>query len=166
MAADLCASSQNKKILIGMKMQGGKILGREKNEGIFLWLLEQDRQKNRILSRRKSGLNQEALQLNVPQTSQVTWQVNFEKEKQPTLNKKNFLEQAMMQKTPLEEESNQVEKEQEKLNLQIITICKELIIKMKKNNSQKQKEINQLKKVISCLQEELDKLTFTDNIEE
>ena len=72
----------------------------------------------------------------------------------------------MMQKTPLEEESNQVEKEQEKLNLQIITICKELIIKMKKNNSQKQKEINQLKKVISCLQEELDKLTFTDNIEE
>ena len=135
---------------------------RDKNEGIYLWLLEQDRQKNRAQALKQTDLNPAVQSQNTSSNSGFNseeFQTQIEK-KPSSYSESTDFEQLIKEKASLEEEYHRLDEEQQKLNLRIKMLCEETIREMKKKNGEKQQIVNQLQARISGLEDKLDKLVM------
>ncbi len=134
----------------------------DKNEGIYLWMLEQDRQKNRV----------HALEQTSNSTSQLTKAAHDlifnnkassenEKEQSPVRNNAD-LEQLLNKIASLEEESRNLDKEQKQVDLRIRILCQNLIEELEKRDSQKQQAIRQLRERIGTMETQFQELVASD----
>ncbi|HEX9261587.1 MAG TPA: hypothetical protein VF893_03580 [Candidatus Bathyarchaeia archaeon] len=139
---------------------GGSSPTRDKNEGIYLWLLEQDRQKNRVQALKQTDLNPAVQSQNIPSNTGFNSEESQAQteEKQLTCGESTNFEQLTREKASLEEEYHRLDEEQKKLSLRIKILCEETIREIKKKNSEKQQAVNQLQARISGLEDKLDKL--------
>ena len=139
--------------------QSGLSLMGNKNESIFLWMLEQERQKNRSQVLEETTCDPVAISPigtnDTPKSEKACKDENDPSSPQETTD----LEQLMKEKTILEAESHQLDEEQEKLNLRIKTLCDKIIQQMKKGNNEKRKSVSQMQATISTLEAQLGALS-------
>lgn len=139
---------------------------RHKNECISLWLLEQERQKNRTrVLREMLRQSSTAQSPSIQQTPFFNNEKNHKNEEiLSTLNVTKELKHLTKEKKSLEEESYRLSKEQKRLNLRI-KIANVLIQDLKKRNSEKHEAVNQLKTTIHKLETQLGELYFSEVLE-
>jgi chromosome segregation ATPase len=118
----------------------------EKNENVFLWLLEQNRQKSRahVLQENKRNLSaQPPIIFHNPLFNGATSQKDDNK--RPAFVTTRDLEQLMKEKTGLENELHSLEEKQRKLDLRARVLCAKVIQETRKRNSEKRQVVNQLR---------------------
>lgn len=123
----------------------------DKNERIFLWLLEEDRRKSRARALKVCERSSQQSQ----GTEQYTWQScdefpgieNGEKTVENT-----ELKQLMKEKVNLETESLRLDEEINKLDSSARILCERVIKQIKKKNTQKQYVTNQLRENIETME--------------
>jgi hypothetical protein len=107
-----------------------------KNESIFLWMLEQERQKNRtqVLEETRRDL---AELPDAPDEPPESEKPHTKEDKPATPEEGTDLERLMKEKESLESESHRLDEEQEKLNLRVRALCEKIAQQTKKKNSEK-----------------------------
>ena len=138
----------------------------DKNEGIFLWLLEHDRQKNRARLLEEVDRDSAEPPLSGPNDSLLGSEIFREGEnRESAFSEFADLEQLLKAKIDLEDESHRLDEIQEKLNLRTKMLCEKIIQETKKRNSEKQQAVKQLQTRISSLETQLGSLSGLDNSE-
>jgi hypothetical protein len=117
----------------------------DKNEPISLWLLEQDRQKNR------ARLLRETERTLVAQSPNTQDRLSFfydgfrqDEEKLPIPIETSEYEQLMKKKAALEEQSRFLDEKQKQLYLHAKMLCRKIIQEIKKRNAEKQQTVTRL----------------------
>jgi thymidylate synthase len=140
---------------------------RHKNESIFLWILEQERQKNRT---RVLKENHSTFAVHSSSIQQASFFNNEKSQKNEetlaTLNGTNELEHLEKEKVRLEEESHRLSEEQRRLNRRIKKLTRMLIQELRKRNDKKHQAINQLKTRIHKLETQFTELQLLETHEE
>jgi len=128
-----------------------------KNESIFLWMLEQERQKNRtqVLEETRRDLAELPAAPDEPPESEKS---HTKEDKPATPKEATDLERLMKEKQSLESESHRLDEEQEKLSLRARALCEKIIQQTKKKNSEKRQATNQLQNRIDNLEAQLNAL--------
>ena len=140
---------------------------RQKNESIFLWILEQERQKNRAHVLKESHSNFGVHSSSIQQASFFNNEKSQKKEETLlTLNGTNELEHLEKEKARLEKESHRLGEEQRRLNLRIKKLTWMLIQELRKRNEKKHQAINQLKARIHKLETQFTELQLFETQEE
>jgi hypothetical protein len=128
----------------------------DKNEPISLWLLEQDRQKNRTRLLRETKRNL------VPQSPNTQDRPCFvcdefrqDEEKLPIPSETAEYEQLMKKKAVLEEQSRFLDEKQKKLDLHAKMLCRKIIQEIKKRNAEKQQTVSRLRERIEKIEAQL-----------
>ena len=128
----------------------------DKNESIFLWLLEEDRKKNR------AGTPKETCEYSALQSQSTAHSSRFnhaenceDKNRQITYTENTDLEQLMKEKTNLEIESHRLDEQQKELDTRARTLCESVIKETKKRNLSKQHAVNQLRERIGSMEARL-----------
>jgi len=139
----------------------------DKNEGIYLWLLEQDRQKNRAYALK---VTDESPTLHF-QSTQDNSRTNTEKSsedlnEQSPLSENIGLDELIEEKADLEEESRRLDEEQRHQSLRIKILCEKLVQEIKKKNSQKRQTIDQMHTRIDKLETRLKEISNFESREE
>lgn len=126
----------------------------DKNESIHLWMLEQERQKSQALTLEQQKARDSAAQLtNVPDyLLRGSQAAGIEEDKPLANNEIESIDQLVREKEALEEESKRLDEEKEQLVFRAKLRLESEIKDMKKKNSEKQQDINQLKKRLSALE--------------
>lgn len=126
-------------VLIGMN---------NNNESIHLWILEQDRQKNRelTLEQHKARHSSSDELPHIPGhllrgSQEMKQKVNNQSSNSEIENLYNLVKE----KEALEEESKRLDKEKEHLINQAKLLLEKVIQDLKKKNSEKQEEVDELK---------------------
>jgi chaperonin cofactor prefoldin len=136
-----------------------------KNESIFLWMLEQERQKSRTHVVEET--NRDLVELPTTADQPPESEKPQTREDKPTAPKENTdLERLMKEKESLESESRRLDEEQEKLNLRVKALCEKIIQQTKKKNSEKKQAANQLQTRIDSLEAQLNALLGSGTQEE
>ena len=133
-----------------------------KNEGVYLWLLEQDRQRNR--SRLLKETNPASA--SVPSSIALNSYFNVEKTPEEGCKPSKSIETTgfghfMQERASLEKESHRLIEERKKLNLRV-KIALALVEEMKRINDEKFKALEQLQTRIDELEAQLVELPFSD----
>lgn len=141
------------------------ILKHDKNEGVFLWLLEQERQKDRAYQL-KERLCDTTIKSSNTLPEELFYNEKIQEEKDVQLESSesdelNNLECLLKEKANLEEESRYLDKQQERLNLQTKMLLEKIVEDKKKKNNENQEAIVQLRARIKVLEDELENL-FAD----
>lgn len=134
----------------------------DKNEGIYLWLLEQDRQRNR--SRLLKETNPASA--SVPSSIALNSYFNVEKTLKEGCKPSKFIETTGIghftrERASLEKESRRLDEERKKLNLRV-KIALALVQEIKRINDEKSKALEQLQIRIDELEAQLGELPFSD----
>ena len=126
----------------------------DKNESIHLWMLEQERQKSQALTLEQQKTRQAAAQSkNIPDyLLRGSQEASDEEEKTPANNEIEDIDQLLREKEALEEESKRLDEEKKQLVFRAKMRLEREVQDMKKMNSEKQQDINQLKKRLSNLE--------------
>ncbi len=134
-----------------------------KHEGIYLWLLEQDRQKNRSRALRE---NERSPAVQSPSYSPDPPFDNGKSHENQALQESSEntidVEQLFDETASLEEESNRLDEEQKKLSLQLKTLSEKTIQEMKKRNRAKQQAVTQLRAKVNKLETLLEELASSE----
>jgi flagellar motility protein MotE (MotC chaperone) len=136
---------------------------RQKNENIFLWILEQERQKNRARELKENHYN-------FPVHSSSFQQADFFNNEEAQENEEIL---SMLNGTPelehlekdtarLEEESQCLSEEQRRLNVRIKKLTRMLIQELRRRNAEKHHRINQLKARIRRLEKQFEELELSN----
>ena len=136
-----------------------------KNESIFLWMLEQERQKNRTHVVEETNRDSVELPTTADQPPESE-KPHKKEDKPPTPKETPDLERLMKEKESLELESRRLDEEQEKLNLRFKALCEKIVQQTKKNNSEKRQAANQLQVRIDSLEAQLKALLGSGTQEE
>ena len=140
---------------------------RHKNESIFVWILEQERQKNRARVLKENHSNFAVHSSRIHQASFFSNEKSREKEETLlSLNGTTELEHLEKEKARLEEESHRLGEEQRRLNLRIKKSTGMLIQELRKRNDEKHQAINQLKAGIHKLEIQFRELQLFETHEE
>jgi hypothetical protein len=124
----------------------------DKNERVFLWLLEQDRQKNRIRILRETERNLVAQEPDAPDRSWFDGnKFDQDEERRPILSENAEYEQLMEKKAVLEEQSRFLDEKQKQLDLHAKMLCGKIIQEIKKRNNERQQKV-------SCLREKIEQM--------
>ncbi len=140
------------------------ILKHDKNEGVFLWLLEQERQKDRThqLNERLCNI---AMQSSNTLPEELFCDEKFQEENdvqlEPEPDELNNLNLLLKEKANLEEESCSLNEQEERLNLQIKMLLEKIVAEKKKKNNEKRETTMQLQARIKALEDQLESL-FVD----
>ena len=137
---------------------------KDKNEGIFLWLLEQDRKRSRALALEQTARDS-AVQL-----SHGPADFFFESE-EPTKDGHKALmpsepadlERLLKEKAYLEEESRCLDEKQKQLNLRAKVLWEKIVQEARRKNRKKQQAVNQLKKRIGELETQLQGISSSNS---
>jgi hypothetical protein len=131
-------------------------LGQGKDDSVFLWLLEQERQNNRERALRETNRNSVVQSPGIPCSPPAIRENDHEDEGvQSPSGEKTDLELLFKEKAGLEEESRLLDEEQKRLNLRVKTLIGKLVQETKKRNSEKQQEIIHLREQIGGLENQL-----------
>ena len=131
-----------------------------KNESIYLWMLQQERQKNRTLMIEQTIPNRAAHSSSIPDNILFESEKSSKDEDKPqTPSETTDLDQLAKEAAALEEESRHLEEQEKQLNLRAKTLCENAIQELKKKKNEKQKEVNQLKERIGNLETQLRNLS-------
>ncbi len=137
-------------------------LAHDKNEGIFLWLLEQERQKARTHQLKEIQCKSTMQPPNaLPEELFYDERGPEEKDAQlelSELDEQNNLEHLLKEKENLEEQSRCLNEQEERLNMQIKMLLEKIVEKKKKNNSEERETITQLHARIKLLEGQLENL--------
>lgn len=115
----------------------------DKNEGIFLWLLEQDRQANRVRSS-KERTSKSMEQLSSATRSLILNSESSQehKDKRPQASETANFEHLIEEKASLEGELHRLYEEQKRVHVRLKTVCA-LVQELKKRNGEEKQEVNQ-----------------------
>ncbi len=140
------------------------ILAHDKNDGVFLWLLEQERQRDRT-HQLKEKLCNITMQSSNTLHEEIFCDEKFQEEKdvqlEPEPDEPNNLDWVLKEKANLEEESCSLDEQKERLNLQIKMLLEKIVEEKKKKNNEKREAIMQLQGRIKVLEDQLENL-FVD----
>ncbi len=140
------------------------ILKHDKNEGVFLWLLEQERQKDRT-HQLKERLCNTTMQSSNTLPEELFCDEKFQEEKDVQLETEsdelNNQDWLLKEKANLEEESCSLDEQKERLNLQIKMLLEKIVAEKKKKNNEKREATMQLQAKIKVLEDQLESL-FVD----
>lgn len=135
------------------------ILRHNRNEGVFLWLLEQERQKDRSYQL-KERLCNATMKTSNALPEELFWDEKLQEEKDVQLeiepHELNNFDLLLKEKANLEEQSCCLDKQQERLNLQIKMLLEKIVEEKKKKNNEKRQEIIQLQTRIKVLEEQFE----------
>lgn len=127
-----------------------------KNEPISLWLLEQDRQKNRARLLRETERNLVAQSPNTQDRLSFFYDgFRQDEEKLPIPIETSEYEQLMKKKAALEEQSRFLDEKQKQLDLHAKMLCRKIIQEIKKRNAEKQQTVSHLKERIEKIEAQL-----------
>jgi len=142
----------------------------DKNERITLWLLAQEREKDR--ARARTRLIEETTHRSKEHSldrssnpSVILMKLHEEEHKQAVPSETTDLERLMNEKADLEEGSRRLDEEQKQLSLRVRILCEKLVQEMKKWNSEKQQAVNQMRAKIGSLEAQLSSLSVPDTPE-
>ncbi len=137
-------------------------LANDKNESIFLWLLEQERQKDRARQLKEIQCD---TTMQPPNTlpEEFFYEEKFQEEKNLSsasseLDEPNDFEHLLKEKAKLEEESHCLDEQQDRLNLQIQMLLEKAVEEKKKKNNEERDRIIQLQARIKALEDQLGSL--------
>ncbi len=124
-----------------------------KNEGVYLWMLDQDRQKNQRYTK-DQGKTREP-QVNLPNIPEYLLQGNREiikvENDLESDNNIDEIDQLLREKEALEEESKRLDEEKNELMLRAKSLLEKEIQDLRNNNSQKQLDLNRIKTKLNNL---------------
>ncbi len=138
----------------------------EKDDGIFLWMLEQDRQRNkdRVLNRE---LVESEEQLSSAARELISSARNSEREiGQSTPHETDDLAQLLSEQADLEEESLKLDGEERELSLRARALSERLLQEISRRNDEKRRQISQLQAKISMMEQTFGGLSISDPIGE
>jgi len=159
---EICSLWEHGLLCIGIQYILGWTM-RDKNEGIYLWLLEKDRQKNRALVYEETVHNSTLQSSGTPQDALFNGEKFKQHEDKPSIQTETAdLEQLLKELACLEEELRQLSDEQKQLSMRVKVMCEKLVQEIKKKDGQKQQEVNQLQKRIGKLETHLGETSHSD----
>ena len=136
----------------------------EKNESIFLWMLEQERQKSRAFAVELAAHDSAAQLPSILDTLLSNGEESSKHEDEsPTVDETTELDQLMKEAKSLEEESHRLTDEEKQFSLRAKMLCERAIQELKKKNGEKQQEVTRLKEEISNLETQLHDLSSSDS---
>ena len=128
----------------------------KKNENINLWLLEEERRKDRERTLTQAGDSAEVQVLSDADEPSRGEENPAEESKLLSLSKEAIgFERLDKEKEALEEESQRLDREIEKLSLKAKALSQKMIQEMERNNKEKRKAVSQLQEEISRLEAQL-----------
>lgn len=131
----------------------------KKNESVFLWMLEQERQKSRAQALEETACDPVIILPTDTKDTPESKKAHKEENKPSEPRETTDLEQLIKEKAILETESHQLDIEQEKLNLRVKTLYDKIIQQMKRRNNEKRQSVDQLQARISNLEAQLGALS-------
>ena len=139
----------------------------DKNEGIFLWILEQDRKQNQARAQAEAVRKSTEPAPNAAiDTLFASQKPNEDENEQPTFSEDSDLEKLLKEKTSLEEESRNLDEIRKKLNQQAKMLSEKLVQEIKRKNGRKKTIVNELQARIGKLEACFQELSPTDELGE
>jgi hypothetical protein len=127
----------------------------DKNESIFLWLLEEDRKKNRTRVLKEAYERSAPRSQNTAPYSSFSYDEKCRNENRQASTGTADLEQLMKEKVELETESTRLDEQEKKLEVRARTLCERVIREIRKSNLEKQRAVNQLRERIERMETRL-----------
>ena len=125
----------------------------DKNESIHLWMIEQERLKSQTLALEQQKARDSAAEVpRIPDHLLRGSKKTSEEEDMPQANDEiEDIDRLIREKEVLEKESRRLDEEKKQLTLRVKQCLERELRDMKKKNSEKQQDINQLKERLSNL---------------
>jgi chromosome segregation ATPase len=131
-------------------------MAHNKNESVFLWMLEQDRQKNRVAKGEELGHNSPVPSLSIPSSSYgIREEIRENKGLQSIVCEKSDLKRLLEEKESLEEEARCLDEDVKRLSLRERTLLEQLVQETRKRNEEKKRAVLQLQEQLGGLEDRL-----------
>ena len=129
----------------------------KKNENINLWLLEEQRRKDRAHALIQASENPEEEIFEIQEEETADQMEAFPQEEIQTATQKieTDFEQLDKEKELAEKESKNLDKQIEGLNQQAKAICEKIVHELEKRNTEKRQAVKQLQERVSNLEAQL-----------
>ncbi len=129
---------------------------RDKNEDIHLWLLEQNRKKDRVRLLEESNQEMPSVPVSILNhpwfNNEEAYKVEVER---PTFSENADLDALLKEKADLEEEMHRTDEEIKELDSRVKALREKIIEETKKRNIEKRLEIERWRKKIEALENQL-----------
>jgi chromosome segregation ATPase len=131
-------------------------MAHNKNESVFLWMLEQDRQKNRVAKGEELGHNSPVPSLSIPSSSYgIREEIRENQGLQSIVCETSDLERLLREKESLEEEARCLDEDVKRLNLRERALLEQLVQETRKRNEEKKRAVLQLQEQLGGLEDRL-----------
>ena len=138
----------------------------EKNDGIFLWMLEQNRQRSKHPAFKEETVQSEE-QLSSATRELIFAARNSEQEIRQSLpDEPDGLEQLLREQADLNKEFLRLDKEEKELSLRVKELSEKVVQEIRKRNDSKRSQISQLQAKISKMELALGELSVSSSVGE